>query len=124
MFETATLCAFSSIEHSSSSSGTSGESEPPKEFFDNLLEQPEHRARTKESGITRALYLEKVIKVPNKELGDMYYDLAKKCHQDKEKEKVPRSLQYPERLSENAKFKARCVPIFNENKEVGSGDCN
>ena len=59
-----------------------------------------------ESGMTRALYLEKVIKVPNKELGDMYYDLAKKRHQDREKEKVPRSLQYPERLSDNAKFKA------------------
>ena len=71
VIETATLSASSSIEHSSSSSGTSGESEPPEEFFDNLLRQPEHRARIKESGITRALYLEKVIKAPNKELGGM-----------------------------------------------------
>jgi ubiquinone biosynthesis protein Coq4 len=77
-------------------SSSSGASEPPKEFFDNLLEQPEHRARIKESGISRALYLEKVVKAPNKELGDMYYDLAKKCHDDREKEKVPRSLQYPD----------------------------
>ena len=60
MIETATMSASSSIAHSSSSSGTSGESEPPKEFFDNLLEQPEHRAMIKESGITRALYLEKL----------------------------------------------------------------
>jgi hypothetical protein len=104
--ETATLAASSST-YSSSDSGTSGDSEPPKEFFDTLLEQPEHRARIEESGMTRALYLEKVIKAPNKELGDMYYDLAKKRYQDREKEKVPRSLQYPERLSENAKFKAR-----------------
>jgi ubiquinone biosynthesis protein Coq4 len=95
VIETATLSASSSIEHSSSSSGTSGESEPPEEFFDNLLRQPEHRARIKESGITRALYLEKVIKAPNEELGDMYYDLAKKRYQDRKKEKVPRSLQYP-----------------------------
>ena len=103
--ETATLAASSST-YSSSDSGTSGDSEPPKEFFDTLLEQPEHRARIEESGMTRALYLEKVIKAPNTELGDMYYDLAKKRYQDREKEKVPRSLQYPERLSENAKFKA------------------
>ena len=84
----------------------SGASEPLKEFFDNLLEQPEHRARIKESGISRTLYLEKVIKASTKDLADMYYDLAKKRYEDNEKEKVPRSLQYPERLSENAKFKA------------------
>ena len=105
MYEQATLAASTST-NSSSDSGTSGEGVPPKEFFDALLEQPEHRARIQESGMTRALYLEKVIKAPNRELGDMYYDLAKKRHQDKEKEKVPRSLQYPERLSDNAKFKA------------------
>jgi hypothetical protein len=104
ILESATLAASSST-YSLSDSGTSGESEPPKESFDTLLEQPEHRARIKESGITRALYLEKVIKAPNKELGDMYYDLAKKRYQDREKEEVPRSQQYPERLSENAKFK-------------------
>jgi hypothetical protein len=39
----------------------------------------------------------------------MYYDLAKKRYQDKEKEKVPRSLQYPERLSENAKFEVELI---------------
>ena len=103
MIETATMSASSSIAHSSSSSGTSGESEPPKEFFDNLLEQPEHRAMIKESGITRALYLEKVIKAPNKELGDMYYDLAKKRYREREEEKVPRTLQYPERLHVSGK---------------------
>ena len=61
-------------------------------FFDNLFEQPEHRATIKESGITRALYLKKVIKAPNKELGDtrMYYDLAKKRYQDRENEKNQR----------------------------------
>ena len=64
------------------------DSEPPEEIFDNLLEQPEHRARTKESGISRDLYLEKVIKASNKELGDIYYDLTKKRYQDREKEKV------------------------------------
>jgi hypothetical protein len=58
--ESATLAASAST-YSSSDSGTSGESEPPKELFDTLLEQPEHRARIKESGITRALYLEKVV---------------------------------------------------------------
>ena len=105
--EMATLSASSSsIPSPSSTSSLSGTGEPPKEFFDNLLEQPEHRARIKESGLSRALYLEKVIKAPTKELADMYYDLAKKRYEDKEKEKVPRSLQYPERLSENAKFKA------------------
>ena len=105
--ESATLAVSSSNTHSPSSTTSSvSDSEPPKEFFDNLLEQPEHRAKMKESGISRALYLEKVIKAPTKELGDMYYDLAKKRHDDREKEKVPRSLQYPERLSENAKFKA------------------
>jgi hypothetical protein len=30
----------------------------------------------------------------------MHYDLTKKRYDDKEKEKVPRSLQYPERLSD------------------------
>jgi hypothetical protein len=59
----------------------------------------------KESGVTRALYLDKVIKAPNKELGDMYYDLAKKRYQDREEEKVPRSLQYPERLHVSEKRK-------------------
>ena len=106
MTETATLAVSASVEESSSSSSTSSDDEPPIQFFDELLEKPEHRARIEEGGMTRALYLEKVIKAPNKELGDMYYDLAKKRHQDREKEKVPRSLQYPERLSENAKFKA------------------
>jgi len=105
--ERATLSASSSsVPSPSSTSSLSGTGEPPKEFFDNLLEQPEHQARIKESGLTRALYLEKVIKAPTKELADMYYGLAKKRYEDKEKEKVPRSLQYPERLSENAKFKA------------------
>jgi hypothetical protein len=64
-----------------------------KELFDDLLEQPEHRARIKEeSGLSRGLYLEKVIKTPTKELADMYYDLAKKRYEDKEKEKVPKNL--------------------------------
>ena len=88
MTETATLVASSSVKPSSSSSSTSMDSEPPKEIFDNLLEKPEHRARTKESGISRDLFLEKVIKAPNKELGDIRYDLAKKRYQDREKEKV------------------------------------
>ena len=88
MTKTATLAASSSFEPSSSSSSTSMDSEPPKEIFDNLLEKPEHRARTKESGISRDLYLEKVIKASNKELGDIRYDLAQKRYQDRDKEKV------------------------------------
>jgi hypothetical protein len=93
--ETATLSASSSsILSPSSTSSLSGTGEPPKECFDNLLEQPEHRARIKESGLSRALYLEKVIKAPTKELADMYYDLAKKRYEDKEKEKVPRSEKF------------------------------
>ena len=100
--ESATLAVSSSSTHSPSSTSSSvSASEPPTEFLDNFLEQPEHRAKIKESGISRALCLEKVIKAPAKELGDMYYDLAKKRHDDGEKEKVPRSLQYPERLSTN-----------------------
>ena len=39
MYEHATLAASTST-NSSSDSGTSGEGEPPKEFFDALLEQP------------------------------------------------------------------------------------
>ena len=57
----------------------------------------------KESGITWALYLEKNLKAPNKKLGDMYYDLAKKRYREREEEKVPRTLQYPERLHVSGK---------------------
>jgi hypothetical protein len=53
IIETATLAASSST-YSSSDSGTSGDSEPPKEFFDTLLEQPEHRARIQELGHCKA----------------------------------------------------------------------
>ena len=64
-------------------------------------------ARINESGLSRAtyLYLDKVVKAPNAIIGELFYDLSKKRHIDKEREKIPRSLQYPERLIANAQFR-------------------
>lgn len=98
MPEVATLAAGST---SSSESTT----EPPQEFFDELLERPEHVARIKESGLDRAVYLAKVIKAPNASIGELFYDYSKKKHIDKERERIPRSLQYPEKLTANAQFR-------------------
>jgi len=123
--EQAVLATSSSSDPSgtSHSSEPSSSKEPPKEFFDALLEQPEHIARVKESGLDRATYLEKVLRAPTKELADMYYDLAKKKYLDREKEKVPRSLQYPERLSSNAQFRPGSNVNSNEWKKHFMSEC-
>jgi hypothetical protein len=62
-------------------------------------------ARIKESGLDRVIYLAKVIKAPNAIIGELFYDISKKKHIDKEREKIPRSLQYPEKLTANAQFR-------------------
>jgi len=123
--EQAVLATSSSSDPSgtSHSSEPSSSKEPPKEFFDALLEQPEHIARVKESGLDRATYLEKVLRAPTKELADMYYDLAKKKYLDREKEKVPRSLQYPERLTSNAQFRPGSNVNSNEWKKHFMSEC-
>jgi hypothetical protein len=77
----------------------------------------------KESGLDRATYLEKVLRAPTKELADMYYDLAKKKYLDREKEKVPRSLQYPERLTSNAQFRPGSNVNSNEWKKHFMFEC-
>ena len=62
-------------------------------------------ARINESGPSRAMHLEKVIKAPNAIIGELFYDLSKKRHIDNEREKIPRSLQYPEKLIADAQFR-------------------
>jgi hypothetical protein len=86
-------------------SASSSSEDPPQEFFDELLARPEHVARINESGLSRATYLDKVVKAPTAIIGELFYDLSKKRHIDKEREKIPRSLQYPERLTANAQFR-------------------
>ena len=86
-------------------SASSSSEDPPQEFFDDLLARPEHVARINESGLSRATYLDKVVKAPTAAIGELFYDLSKKRHIDKEREKIPRSLQYPERLTANAQFR-------------------
>ena len=53
----------------------------------------------------------------------MYYDLAKKKYLDREKEKVPRSLQYPERLTSNAQFRPGSNVNSNEWKKHFMSEC-
>jgi hypothetical protein len=69
--EQAVLASSSSNDPSgtSHSSEPSSSTEPPKEFFDALLERPEHIARAKESGLDRATYLEKVLRALTKRVG-------------------------------------------------------
>ena len=90
---------------STSASTSSSPEDPPQAFFDDLLARPEHVARINESGLSRATYLERVVKAPTAIIGELFYDLSKKRHVDKEREKVPRSLQYPEKLTANAQFR-------------------
>jgi hypothetical protein len=90
---------------SASTSSSSSSADPPQEFFDELLARPEHVARINESGLSRATYLEKVVKAPNAIIGELYYDLSKKRHIDKERKNIPRSLQYHEKLTANAQFR-------------------
>jgi hypothetical protein len=90
----------------SASTGSSSSSEdPPQAFFDELLARPEHVARINKSGLSRATYLDKVVKAPTAIIGELFYDLSKKRHIDKEREKIPISLQYPEKLTANAQFR-------------------
>ena len=95
----------SEVVLAASSSVSADNENPPQEFFDDLLQRPEHIARIQESGLDRAVYLAKVLKAPSKVIGELYFDLSKKKHIDREREKIPRSLQYPERLTANAQFR-------------------
>jgi hypothetical protein len=98
MPEEATLAA-------SSTSSSVSTTEPPQEIFAELIERPEQVSRIKESGLDRAVYLAKVIKTPNASTGELFYDYSKKKHVDKERERIHRSLQYPEKLTANAQFR-------------------